>query len=499
MTFSSENMLLVGSILLFISVMASKRSFSMGVPTLILFLLIGMLAGSEGFGGIYFDDPKMAQIIGIIALNFILFSGGLDTKLEDVKPVLWRGLSLSTIGVLVTTIVLGLFVTWVTDLSLREGLLLGAIVSSTDAAAVFSILRTKKLSLKSNLQPTLELESGSNDPMAFFLTISFTFLVAHPVTTFWQIVPMFFSEMIIGAIAGFVFGRLMIWITNKINLDYEGLYPVLIMALHLFTYSFTDFIGGNGFLSIYIAALVLGNHNFVHRKKIIKHYDGWAWLMQIIMFLTLGLLVFPSHILPYFWLGLAIALVLMFVARPVAVFTSLMFSKTRKRERLFLSWVGLRGAVPIVFATYPLIAGLEKADVIFNLVFFISVTSVLLQGTTLPWFAKKLGAIETQPKKVIVEEIQSVTETIQKELVQIKLPEDCPLNGKPLVNLDFPKNAMIVLIERDDKYIIPNGSTILMADDNLLITAENAEALTEARLCLRIKQPPPNIEDEPVI
>jgi potassium/hydrogen antiporter len=458
---------------------ASKTSFKLGIPVLIFFLGIGMLAGSEGIGGIEFDDPKLTQVLGIIALNFILFSGGMETKWESIRPVIWRGVSLSTIGVLLTAATIGIFVHLVTDLTILEGLLLGSIVSATDAAAVFSILRTRNIGLKGNIRPLLELESGSNDPMAYILTISFTYLIANGDATIGKLIFRFIIEMTIGGLLGISLGWLMGYLINKVALETEGLYPVLIMAMIFFTFSITDLAGGNGFLAVYLSALVLGNTNFLHKKSIIRFYDGQAWLMQIIMFLTLGLLVFPSRITPIAGTGILIALVLIFIARPVGVFISLSFFKMRLREKLFISWVGLRGAVPIVFATYPLIAGIAKADLIFDLVFFISASSVLLQGSALPLVAKWLKVTVPQKAKRITEYDMEVYDTVKSELVELILPGNSPAVGRPIVKLKIPKSALIVLLVRDGKYIQPNGSTILEENDKLLLLANNKTALHE--------------------
>ena len=321
MNLAIENILLVGSILLFISIIVGKTSYKFGVPTLLLFLAIGMLAGSDGIGGIHFDNPRIAQFIGIVSLNFILFSGGLDTNWTAIKPILREGIVLSTLGVLLTALSIGTFVWFVTDFTIYESMLLGSIVSSTDAAAVFSILRSKSLALKTNLRPTLELESGSNDPMAYVLTIAFLTLVINQDQSIFSIIPLFLQQMILGSIAGFAFGKLSKLIINKIKLDFEGLYPVLVIALMFITFSATDFIGGNGFLAIYICAVYLGNQELIHKKTILKMYDGLAWLMQIVLFLTLGLLVFPSQIIPYFGVGILISLFLIIVARPLSVFS----------------------------------------------------------------------------------------------------------------------------------------------------------------------------------
>ena len=438
-----------------------------------------MMAGSEGIGGIYFDNPHVAQLLGILALNFILFSGGMDTRWESVKPILRQGITLSTVGVLLTAGTIGLFVHYTTDFTILEGLLLGSIVSSTDAAAVFSILRTRSIGLKGNLRPLLELESGSNDPMAYVLTITFTYLVAHGDASIGKLIFQFFQQMIIGGILGYALGKGMTFVINKVKLETEGLYPVLIMAMIFFTYSITHLLGGNGFLAVYLSALVLGNSNFIHKKSAIKFYDGQAWLMQIVMFLTLGLLVFPHKILPIAGTGILIALVLIFVARPIGVFVSLAFFKSKLRDKLFISWVGLRGAVPIVFATYPLIAGIGKADTIFHLVFFISASSVLLQGYLLPQVAKWLKVIVPKKAKKLTSLDMELYDTIQSEFVEIILPGNSVAVGKAIVKLRLPKPALIVLLVREGKYIQPNGSTVLEEGDKLLVLANSKGILNE--------------------
>ena len=486
MNFSAENLMLAGSVLLIASILASKTSFKLGIPTLILFLGIGMMAGSEGIGKIYFDDPHLAEILGVLALNFILFSGGLDTKWESVKPIVWRGIALSTLGVILTATIVGLFVHLITDFTLIEGLLLGSIVSATDAAAVFSILRIRNVALKGSLRHVLELESGSNDPMAYILTISFTYLVSHNDASISLLMFQFVKQMVIGAFAGYFLGKLMVFIINKIQLDTEGLYPVLVMAMIFFTFSSVHTIGGNGFLAVYLAAIVLGSNNFIHKKSLIKFYDGQAWLMQIVMFLTLGLLVFPSRVWPVIDLGLLISAVLIFLARPIAVFISLMFFKMRVRDKLFISWVGLRGAVPIVFATYPLIAGIAKADMIFNLVFFISVSSVLLQGSMLHLVADWLKVtVPPKAKKITALDLE-LYDTVRSEFVEIILPGNSGAVGKPIVKLKLPKPALIVLIVRDGKYIQPNGSTVLEENDKLLLLADNKKILSEVYATLGV-------------
>jgi len=484
MNLTIENILLIGSLLLFVSIIAGKTSYRFGVPTLLFFLVIGMLAGSDGIGGINFDNPQIAQFIGIVSLNFILFSGGLDTNWKSVKPILREGIVLSTVGVLLTALSLGTFVWVVTDFTIYESMLLGSIVSSTDAAAVFSILRSKSLALKSNLRPTLELESGSNDPMAYVLTLAFLTLVIHQDQGIASIIPMFLQQMILGGIAGFVFGFLSKLIINKIKLGYEGLYPVLVIALMFITFSVTDLIGGNGFLAIYICAVYLGNQDLIHKKTILKMYDGLAWLMQIILFLTLGLLVFPSRVIPYIGIGLLISIFLIVVARPIGVFISLIFFKMKLRRRFYISWVGLRGAVPIVFATYPLLAGIEKADMIFNIVFFISITSVLIQGTTLSVIAKWLRVSLPEEEKPISETDKFISDITKTAMKEITVSPDCNAVNKMIVDIGFPKEAIIAMVKRNDKYLTPSGSTIIEPNDVLLILSDSKEGINKVNACL---------------
>ncbi len=479
MSLSIENILLIGSLLLLISIIAGKTSYKFGVPTLVLFLAIGMLAGSEGPGGILFDDPKLAQFIGIVSLNFILFSGGLDTSWGSIKPILWQGIALSTFGVFITAISVGIFVYYITDFTIYESLLLGSIVSSTDAAAVFSILRSKSLALKSNLRPTLELESGSNDPMAYVLTVAFLGLVVNQEQdqNVWSVIPLFLQQMIIGAGAGLLFGKLSKYIINQIKLDFEGLYPVLVIALMFITFSATDFVGGNGFLAIYLCAVYLGNQDIIHKRTIMKMFDGLAWLMQIVLFLTLGLLVFPSHIVPVIGIGLLISAFMILVARPISVFLSLIPFKLKNRKKLYISWVGLRGAVPIVFATYPLLAGIEKADMIFNIVFFITLTSILIQGTTLSVIANWLHV--SLPEKVKLKGPLEIffDENPKSHIGEINIVKSDYGVGKKIVNLGFPKNALVTMIKRNEKYITPSGSTILESGDKLIVLSDKKESI----------------------
>ena len=463
---------MVVSLLLLAGVLASKASSRSGVPSLILFLAIGMIAGSEGPGGIPFDDFVAAQALGVVALALILFFGGLETDWRSTSGVLWRGLSLSTLGVVVTALTVGWFASFVLDVSFLEGLLLGAIVSSTDAAAVFSVLRSRGASLKGRLKPLLEFESGSNDPMAVFLTLGVIRLLQDPTASVWGLALGFVIQMALGAGIGYVAGRFSLFLINRIRLETEGLYPVLTLSLALLTYGLTSLLGGNGFLAVYLAGIVLGNHDFIHKRSLLRFHDAVAWLMQIVMFLSLGLLVFPSHLVPVAGSALLISFFLMFVARPVGVVLSLAAANVRRRHLLMISWVGLRGAVPIILGTFPLLYGIERAETIFNIVFFIVLTSVLLQGTTLAAVAGWLGvrapltAKRRNPFEIVP------TQKTESEFVELTVSAASPAVGKQIVDLHLPKSVLIVMLTRGDAYMTPRGATILQEGDDLLVLAD---------------------------
>jgi cell volume regulation protein A len=470
-----EHLLLGAAILLLAGVLASKASDWLGVPALLVFLAVGMVAGSDGPGGIPFDDPHMAQTIGVVALVFILFSGGLDTNWSSTRTVLWAGLSLSTVGVLVTALTVGWFASLVLGVPLLEGFLLGSIVSSTDAAAVFSILRTRGAGLEGKTQPLLEFESGSNDPMAVFLTVGFIQLIQQPTASPADLVAKFLLQMTLGFALGFGVGKLGLFLINRLALKAEGLYTVLTLSLALLTYSMANIAGGNGFLAVYVAGIVLGYDDFLHRRSLIRFHDGLAWLMQIGMFLTLGLLVFPSRLQPVAGVALLISFFLIFVGRPFSVFSSLALSKLGVRTKVLISWVGLRGAVPIILATFPLVAGTTNADLYFNVVFFIVLTSVLLQGTTLTAVAKGLG-LQTPAVERARDPLEFLdTPRSKNNLIELNLRKDSPAVGKRVVDLDLPKSALLVLIRRGDEVLVPRGATALEDRDVVVVIAEKED------------------------
>ncbi len=472
---TTELLLLILAVLLLVSILASKVSDRYGVPALLLFLAIGMLAGSEGLGGIEFDNPILAQGVGVFALALILFSGGLDTDWDDVRPVLREGVALALLGTLATGLVLGLAAHYLLGLTLMEGLLLGSIVSSTDAAAVFSILRSRGVSLKGLLKPLLELESGSNDPMAVFLTISVLQLLTTPGLTPWQVIPNFFIQMGIGALVGIIMARLSVRLINRINLGYDGLYPVLVLGIALLTYGTAGVMRGSGFLAVYVAGLIMTREEFIHRRSILRFFDGMAWLMQIVLFLTLGLLVFPSRMSEIVVPGLLISAVLIFVARPLGVFLTLLPSRMNIREKVFLSWVGLRGAAPIVLATFPFLYNVSHADVFFHLVFFIVLTSVLIQGPSIPIVARWLG-LDAPIRLRRGDPIEpSPAGDFPRQLRDLIVPPESSFIGKRILDLGLPEEFLVILIDRDGDYVVPSGATQILSGDRLLVISGEDE------------------------
>ena len=478
MALSAGNFLLVGSVLLFVSILAGKTGYRFGVPALLLFLIVGMAFGSDGLG-IQFSNFKATQFIGMVALSIILFSGGMDTRDSDIKPIAKEGVVLSTLGVILTAIFTGLFAYTFPSLKGTLGfmgcLLLAAVMSSTDSASVFSILRAKNLHIQGNVRALLELESGSNDPMAYMLTIMLISFVKYSNLSFDIMLWTLAIQFLLGIVFGYIFGRLMVLIMNKINLDYSSLYSVLLLALTIFIFSATEALHGNGYLAVYIAGLVVGNNKVAYKKSVTVFFDGIAWLCQIIMFLALGLLVNPSELIAIAPLAIAVALFMTFVARPLTVFLCLLpFKKITRNGKLFVSWVGLRGAVPIIFATYPYVDGVPFAKTIFNIVFFITIISLVLQGTTVPLFAKLFGVIDNDFKHkdfaVYVPEDIAITSEIKVTPALLK-------HGLTIRHLGLEDNALPIMLKRGGKYIIARANTELQEGDKLLLIAQKEDDL----------------------
>ncbi|MCM3160584.1 potassium/proton antiporter [Metabacillus litoralis] len=457
------------AVLLILGVLTTKFSTRLGVPALVLFLMVGMIMGSDGLGLIHFDNPELTQLIGIFALVVILFEGGLQTKWSSVKSVTVPSLSLATIGVLLTTIVVAVAAKLIFDVTWLEGFLFGAIVGSTDAAAIFAVLKGQNI--RDRLSSTLEAESGTNDPMAVFLTLSIIELMTVDNPSYLLLIGSFIWQMGAGLLLGLLFGKFAGFAINKINLDSSGLYPIFALAFSLLTYSLTDIIGASGLLAVYIAALVIGNGDLTYRHSIFRFNEGFAWMMQILMFIILGLLVFPSQIFNTYIIfkGLLLAIILIFIARPVAVFLSTIKLGFTNKEKVFLSWAGLKGAVPIVLATFPMTMGLEDSQLFFNVVFFVVLTSALIQGSTISLIASKLGL--NGPKKVEAPhslELVSIGKA-NAEIVEFEVSETSIITNKLLKDIKFPKEVLINAIIRDGDLVTPYGETKIQAGDFLYI------------------------------
>ncbi len=478
-SFTSENVLLVGSILLVAGIVVQKTGYRFGVPALLLFLLVGMGFGSDGLG-LQFDSVSTAQFIGMVALCVILCSGGMDTNLSDVQPVMAPGIVLSTLGVFLTTIMTGLFVWFVSDLpwtnihfALIPSMLLAATMSSTDSASVFAILRSQKMNLKHNLRPMLELESGSNDPMAYLLTIVLIGVLQADGSSVMEVLTMLAVQFVVGGAVGYAFGRLSVLMMNRLNIDNSSLYPILLLAMGFLTFSVTGLLNGNGYLAVYICGIVVGNNKMAHRREVTTFMDGLTWLFQIIMFLVLGLLVNPHEMLDVSIVALLIGCFMIVVGRPVAVWLCLLpFRKMTGKSKLFVSWVGLRGAVPIIFATYPVVAGVEGSGQLFNIVFFITILSLIVQGTTIPHAAKLLNLSEPLQKTGNDFGVE-LPEEIDSNLTDVTVTPAMLTRGETLKDLNLPQGTLVMIVKRDGEFLVPNGSLHLREGDKLLLISEN--------------------------
>ncbi len=468
------NYLILGvAFLLLASILASKASERLGVPALLMFLFVGMLAGSEGPGGVHFDDPDLVRLLGTFALAYILFAGGLSTEWNSVRPMFRNGMILATVGVVLTAVFMAAFAVLVWKVTWLEGMLLGSVMSSTDAAATFAVLRSRRISLKGQLKPLLELESASNDPMAVFLTITMLTLMTDPSVPWWFAFPSFVKQMLIGGVMGLLLGKAVIHMVNRIRLEYEGLYPVLTLASVLLVFGVAETMGGNGYLAVYLAGVAMGNADFIHKRSLERFHDGLSWLMQIAMFLTLGLQVFPSHLKPVIGGGLLVSAFLMLGARPLAVMICLVRSGLSIREKLLVSWAGLRGAVPIVLATFPMTAGIPQAEMVFNLVFFVVIASVLLQGTSLTRVAGWLGLdlpIESKPRMPL--EFDRTEQGLRTSMVELVVSPGSPAAGQTIIQLRLPDGVLVAMVERNGEYIVPNGGTEFQPGDVVLVLGE---------------------------
>ncbi len=484
MFFTAENTLLVGSVLILSSILISKTGYRFGIPTLLMFLVVGMLFGSDGLG-LEFNSVKDAQFVGLMALSIILFTGGMDTKFQDIRPVLTHGVLLSTLGVILTTVLTGGFVFCLSqyfgmglEMSLLTSMLLAATMASTDSASVFSILRSQNINLKHNLKPMLELESGSNDPMAYMLTIVLIQVIGSlDNLNYVTIAKDLVVQFVVGGAVGFALGKFAVWLINKINLLNSSLYPIMLLSLVFITFTITDAIDGNGYLAVYICGLVVGNSRIAYRKDINTFMDGLTWLFQIVMFLTLGLLVNPHELLDIALVASIIGGFMILVARPISVFICLSkFRNVTNKGRILVSWVGLRGAVPILFATYPLVAEIPGSQQIFNIVFFITLLSLIIQGMSITHVAHLLH-LDLPMKNEGNEFGVELPEEIDSKLKDMTLSADMLANGNRLADMQIPQGVLVMLIKRGQDFIVPNGQIELKVGDKLLfITDPNKKA-----------------------
>lgn len=467
--FLIDQIILLAAILILVGIASSKISARLGLPVLVLFLLVGVLAGERGIGGVSFDSPSAAHALGTLALALILFDGGLQTPTSSIKSV-WKPSSLlATLGVLVTAVITGTAAAYILDLPLLEGMLLGAIVGSTDAAAVFSLLRNAGVYIKPRLKYTLEVESASNDPMAIFLTVGLLEILVNGMEPGTGLLQMFFMQMGVGGAVGLGVGWASVKVINRIQLVASGLYPVMVAACGLLAFGLAANLQGSGFLSIFIAGVVVGNSRFVFQRSTFLFHDGLAWFSQITMFVMLGLLVDPASLLNVWAEGLLISLVLIFVARPLAVVPLLKLFRFNNREITLVSWVGLRGSVPIILAIFPLMYELPGAELLFNVVFFVVLISATVQGSTLPLMARKLGLTEHSPAiPAATLEITAIGD-VDADIVKYSLVEGSRAAGRRLSQTALPDGTVVAMITRNNNVIPPRGSTTLLAGDHLFI------------------------------
>ncbi|MDE6136688.1 MAG: potassium/proton antiporter [Muribaculaceae bacterium] len=477
MNISIELSLLIGTLLLAFSIVFSKAGYRFGVPTLLMFLIAGMLFGTDG-AGIEFDNAHTAQTIGMIALCIILFTGGMDTRTSDIRPVLAPGLMLSTVGVLLTTILTGTFAYWLSGWEHRSGigftlltsLLLAATMSSTDSASVFNILRSRRIALRHHLGPMLELESGSNDPMAYLLTIILIQCLGPQGIEPSHIALSFVLQFAVGIAAGLILGKAAVWTINRLSLANAELYSILVLCFIFIIYSTATLLQGNGYLAVYLAGITIGNARTVHRHDTSRFLNGITWLMQVVMFVMLGLLVNPADMLRTALFAVPVSLFMMLVARPASVWISLLPFGRRisARSKALISWVGLRGAAPILFATYPVIAGIPGATEIFNIVFFVTLMSLIFQGMSLAAVARALRLTDSDSTPADHFGVE-IPDDIGSTLEQVKVTPAMLAAGPTIRHLSLPPGRLVMLVRRAGRYIVPNGSTTLRPGDLLLL------------------------------
>lgn len=468
-------LMIICALVLLVCITSSKILYKFGVPILLIFMILGMLSGSDGVVGIYFDDYELARQLCSTGLIFIMFYGGFGTNWKMAKPAAVPSILLSTLGVVITAGLTGLFCFMVFKTTLLEGLLIGSIVASTDAASVFAILRSQKLNLKGSIASILEIESGSNDPCAYMLTVIILGLIGSQ--GYDTIVPMLLSQVIVGIVSAVLLAKGTIYLLRRVNFEIEGFYPIFITAIAVLSYALSESLGGNGYLSVYIAGIIIGNSKIPHKKSIFQFFDGISWIMQIMLFFLLGLLAFPSRIPLVMGKGVIISIFMIFIARPIAIFSILTWFKVPVKQQIFISWVGLRGAASIVFAIYAVTYGVPIQNDVFHIIFFVALFSVAVQGTLIPKIAKKLDLIDD--KSSVLKTFNDYEEENSTKLMEVTVDKDSSMVNKTIIDANIPEDILIVMIKRKGDVLVPNGSTVILAGDRLVVTGNNFDKLNQ--------------------
>lgn len=469
-----ELMIICGLVLL-ICITSSKVLYKFGVPMLLIFIILGMLFGSDGVVGIYFDNYELTRELCSFGLVFIMFYGGFGTNWKEAKPVARESILMSTFGVIITSGLTGLFCYFVLKTSLLEGLLIGSIVGSTDAASVFSILRSQKLNLKGEIASILEVESGSNDPVAYMLTLIVLTLMNNGGIS--SIVPIVIGQIIFGILIGVILSKLTVYIMRNANFEVDGFYTIFITAIAILSYALSEWVGGNGYLSVYIAGIVIGNSKIPHKRSLVHFFDGVSWIMQIMLFFVLGLLAFPSELPSVIGSSILISIFMIIIARPIATFGVLSWFKIPFKQQLFVSWVGLRGAASIVFAIYAITSGIPLENDIFHIIFFIALLSVAIQGTLIPKVARKLDLVDDT--KTVLKTFTDYQEDRSTTLIEYNVDSNNTWKEKTIMEADIPEEILIVMIKRDSEIIVPKGSTLIKQGDILVLSGNNIEYLLD--------------------
>ena len=471
------NIMIICGLVLLISITSTKILYKFGVPILLIFIMLGMLFGSDGIVGIYFNDYQLTNKIATVALIFIMFFGGFGTNWSMAKPVAIPSILLSTLGVVFTAGLTGAFCFLVFKTTLLEGLLIGSIVGSTDAASVFAILRSQRLNLKGSIASMLELESGSNDPCAYMLTTIVLGIMSN--SNNGNIFIMVLSQILLGGMVAVVLAKLSIYLLRHFKFEIEGFYPIFMTAIAVLAYSLSEYLGGNGYLCVYITGIIIGNAKIPHKKSIFQFLDGISWLMQIMLFFLLGLLAFPSKIPLVIGKGILISIFMILVARPVAIFSILFWFKIPIKQQIFIAWVGIRGAASIVFAIFAETYGVSMNNDIFHIIFFIALFSVIVQGTITPKLAKKLDLIDNEES--VFKTFNDYKEDKSTSLVEFTIDEHNIIANKTIMDANIPEDILVVMIKRNGDVFVPNGSTEILPGDILVLSGNKLKHFNEYR------------------